>query len=107
MRTKFFSSDRPTSKTPKTNQRRGWQRIFGGTRTRILVWYFLLTACTTLVSILATREIFCALLRAKAEESLVQEVERFQLLVNQQQLKTKQLDRSDIASLFDQFLASY
>lgn len=100
------TSDR-TPKTVKINQRHGWQRIFGGTRTRILVWYFLLTACTTLVSILATREIFCASLRTKAEESLVREVERFQLLVNQQKRNSNQFNRNDIATLFDQFLASY
>lgn len=89
-------------KFPRLGQ---WHRIFKGVRFRILVWYFLLTTCTSLVSIWATRQLFCASLEARAKESLVQEVTRFQMLVEARNFESA--SQGAIASLFDDFFTSY
>lgn len=60
-------------------------RLFGGLRPRILVWYFLLTAASALISIQVTRQIYCDSeaepwvhrLKTQLETALVREIERF------------------------------
>jgi signal transduction histidine kinase len=88
------------STTNKFAKLQGWQRTFFSVRTRLFVWYFLLTTCTALISIQATRQIYCGNLKAKAEASLVQEINRFKLLENYQ-------PNTNTAVLFDQFLSNY
>lgn len=77
---------------------KGW-RLFGGIRPRILVWYFLLTAASALISIQVTRQIYCDRLKTQSEASLVREIERF----NQFQQQTA----GNTAAIFAQFLANY
>ncbi|MFH7024708.1 MAG: sensor histidine kinase [Heteroscytonema crispum UTEX LB 1556] len=84
----------------------GWRRNLFGVRTRLLVWYFVLTACTALVSIQATRQIYCDAVKAKADASLVKEVDRFKLLANTQNKKVSEIPKNT-AALFDKFLSSY
>ncbi len=85
---------------------RGLHRAISGIRPRILVWYFLLTASTALVSILVTRQMYCEQLGARAEASLVQEIERFKLVANEQTQNATRSPRT-ITALFDRFLSSY
>lgn len=85
---------------------RGWHRAISGIRPRILVWYFLLTTSAVLMSIGVTRQMYCDRLKAKAQDSLVQEVQRFRLLANQQRQDAVQ-SSENVAALFDRFLASY
>jgi hypothetical protein len=89
-----------------TLQQNGWQRALSGIRPRILVWYCLLTVSTTLVSLLVTRQMYCTQLKARAEASLVREVERFKLLTNERNPEFVRLPK-DAAALFDEFLANY
>ena len=105
MRTETSSTCPQTIARTYLNQLRGWHRAFSGIRPRILVWYCLLTTCATLASILVTRQIFCDRLERRAEDSLVQEVRRFQHLVNQQDLEQPEGD--EVVVLFNQFLSSY
>lgn len=77
-----------------------WRKAVSGVRTRLLLWYFILTACTALVSIEATKQIYCDDLKAKADASIVKEVDRFKLLQNQNKTKSTK-------ALFDKFLSSY
>lgn len=83
-----------------------WHKAISGIRPRILVWYFLLTASTALVSILVTRQMYCEQLGARAEASLVQEIERFKLLANERS-QTPTRSHTNTATLFDRFLSSY
>jgi signal transduction histidine kinase len=84
----------------------GWQRATSGIRPRILVWYFLLTASTVLISIWVTRQMYCDRLQAKSAEALVQEVERFQRLAQEQ---TQGITRSPatLSTVFGRFLSNY
>jgi signal transduction histidine kinase len=82
------------------------QKGLSGIRPRILVWYFLLTVLTTMVSLLVTRQMYCAQLKARAEASLVREVERFKILVNDRNPNASRLS-ADATALFDEFLANY
>lgn len=84
-----------------------WQRVFNGVRFRILVWYFLLAGCTVLISILATREIFCERLKMRIDESLIQEVDRFNVLADEHNLNVNRASTSELSFLFDKFLESY
>ncbi len=106
MKAESSSAGSQVSKMTKTSQLRGWQRAISGIRPRILVWYFLLTASTALVSILVTRHMYCQQMGARAEASLVQEVERFKLLANEQNQNATR-SPGTISALFDRFLSSY
>jgi signal transduction histidine kinase len=88
----------------KFTQLQGWRRTLFGVRTRLLLWYFLLTVCTTLVSIQATRQIYCDGVKAKADASLIKEVDRFKLLARKHKEKSS---NQSTAVLFDKFLATY
>ncbi len=65
------------------------RQIFSSVRFRILAWYFLLTTCTVLVSVVVTRQIFCSLLESRTQEALEAEVSKFDRLVEQQLVKDK------------------
>ena len=75
-------------------------RFFTGIRSRILLWYFFLSVSATFCSIYLTRQIYSDRLEVKAEASLVQEIERFKLLAEKNQVK-------NTTAVFDQFLSSY
>jgi signal transduction histidine kinase len=71
-----------------------------GVRMRLLAWYFLLTTCTVIVSLQVTRQIYCDSLKAKADASIIKEIERFKLMSNKKTINTTQL-------LLDKFLGNY
>lgn len=82
-----------------------WPVPFQNIRTRLLVWYFLLAAGTTVSALWVTRQIYCDRLDEKAEASLVEEVERFERTAAQ--FPTSQASGLEVSDLFDQFLADY
>jgi signal transduction histidine kinase len=47
-----------------------WAGAFAGVRSRLLIWYFLLTLCLTLISVWATFKIFCELEQHQAGQRL-------------------------------------
>jgi signal transduction histidine kinase len=106
MKSESSSVNSQVSKMSKMRQFRGWHKAISGIRPRILVWYFLLTASTVLVSIWVTRQMYCDRLQAQAEASLVQEIERFKLLANEQS-QTITRSPATVTTLFEQFLSSY
>lgn len=77
-----------------------WRRLFWGIRPRILIWYFLLTAASALISIQATRQIYCDRLKTQSEASLVREVERFNRLAAQHR-------SVNTVALFDKLISNY
>ncbi|GAB1542574.1 ATP-binding protein [Scytonema sp. NUACC21] len=106
MANKYQANSKFTGMAPKYMPPQGWRRTFYSVRARLLVWYFLLTACTATFSIQATRQIYCDDLKARSDASLIKEVDRFKLLASQYSAK-KSGQPVDTAALFDKFLASY
>jgi signal transduction histidine kinase len=82
-----------------------WNRLFSSVRLRLLAWYCVLTSCTVLVSIQATRQIYCDRLKTQSQESLIQQIEQFKRLKNQPQFR--QPSSEAIETLFDRFLENY
>lgn len=85
---------------------RGWQRTIFSVRTRLLVWYFLLTTGTVFISIQTTYSIFCDRIKVQAEDSALQQANQFNLLVEKHRQKGKQ-GPGNIETLFDRLLSSY
>jgi signal transduction histidine kinase len=77
-----------------------WHAPFKYIRIRLLVWYFLLAAGTTVSALLVTRHLYCDRLDEKAEASLEKEVERFKRAAIQ-------LPEDGASRLVDRFLADY
>jgi hypothetical protein len=75
-----------------------------GVRSRLLIWYFLLTFCITLSSVWATFKIFCAQEEQQAGARLQRDVEALQQQITQQ--NSAQLTPQDLATTVKQFTAS-
>jgi signal transduction histidine kinase len=88
--------------------RKSWHRTFFSVRTRLLVWYFLLTTGTVFISIHATYRIFCDRIKVQAEDSALQQANQFNVLVEKHRQKAKQgQGPQNINVLFDRLLSSY
>ncbi len=86
--------------TRRFNQPQKLHKIRFGVRARLLTWYFLLTTCTALVSLQVTHQIYSDTLKAKADGSIIKEVERFKLMADKKIYLT-------IPNLFNKFLSGY
>jgi signal transduction histidine kinase len=89
-----------------------WRRCLRGTRSRILIWYFLLTSFSTVVSILATRQIFYERIQEQSKAYVARQVKEFRQLANIRfsrsgQTSIKQSAESEIKAFFDTFLSDY
>uniref|UniRef100_A0A832H4G6 histidine kinase n=1 Tax=Oscillatoriales cyanobacterium SpSt-402 TaxID=2282168 RepID=A0A832H4G6_9CYAN len=84
----------------------GWHRAIFSVRTRLLVWYFLLTTGTVFISIQTTYSIFCDRIRVQAEDSALRQANQFNVLVEKHRQKGK-LGPGNIYVLFDRLLSSY
>ncbi|MBD2099309.1 HAMP domain-containing histidine kinase [Leptolyngbya sp. FACHB-261] len=84
-----------------------WRQCFSGAQTRILAWYFLLTAFSTVTSILVTYRIFSNRINVQAERLAAQEVAEFRQLAQQRNPVTGKPFGSDGAAVFDAFLSRY
>lgn len=83
-----------------------WRRAISSVRPRLLVWYFLLTAGTTLISLQATRQIFYHNLQTRSEVEIDQQIDQFNLMIEKNRLKGKQAART-LPVLFDRLLSNY
>ncbi len=106
MANKYQANSKSTGIVAKYPPPQGWCRAFYSLRARLLVWYFLLTACRAIFSIQTTRQIYCDDLKARSDASLVKEVARFKLLEREYSAKRSE-NQVETAALFDKFLASY
>lgn len=77
------------SKMVKLKARRQWQKALMGVRSRLLIWYFLLTLCITLSSVWATFKIFCASEEQHASVQLQRDITALQ----------QQIDRTNPTAL--------
>lgn len=94
-----------SSDVKQSNRHLRWHRIFFGARTRILVWYIVLMACSALVSILTIRQLLFVRVEERVKRSLVQEVQEFRRLVGGRDPTTGQPFGDDVAAIFDVFLS--
>lgn len=93
-------------KLTRMQPRPRWRQFLTGIRPKLLAWYFLLAAGTTLVSLHATRQIFCNSLNVRSQESVNQQVEQFQLMVQKNRLKGNTAART-LPVLFNRLLSNY
>lgn len=71
-----------------------WRTVFTGVRSRLLLWYFLLTLCITLVSVWATFKIFCVLEEQQAAEHLQRSMNALE----------QRIDPTNLATTLEQFI---
>ncbi len=83
-----------------------WYRAFFSVRTRLLVWYFLLTTGTVFISIQTTYSLFRDRIRLQAEDSALQQANQFTVLVQKHREKGT-LGPANLTMLFDRLLSSY
>ena len=81
-----------------------WHSLLFGVRTRILAAYCLLILLSTVIATLVIRHALLVRLQEQIDESLLQEVQEFRLLVNGQDPSTAQPFGTDIAAIFRVFI---
>lgn len=99
------SVDRQTHNPVKHSQLGRWQRFFSRATIRILAWYFLLTACSGFVAILATRQILSRSVEQQAEQHVLRKVEVFRGIT--QDLMAQPLFDSDLDTILDTYFRRY
>lgn len=84
-----------------------WQQWFNSTRPRIFVWYFLLTAFSSVASILATHHILYERIRDQSQEYVSRQIREFQQMVRQQRADLSVPPEQQTAAILDAFLSQY
>lgn len=79
---------------------RKWHRFLLSARTRILAWYIILMAASSVVTILAIRQELFTRVQERVERSLRQEVEEFRRLAD-----GVNLDGNGVVAVFDLFVS--
>ncbi|MGG6270797.1 sensor histidine kinase [Leptolyngbya sp. AN03gr2] len=85
-------------------QLREWGGTFAGVRSRLLVWYFLLTLCITLISVWATFKIFCELEQHQAGQRLQRNISTLEQRIAQ--TNPSELTPNVLADTLEQFTQS-
>lgn len=86
---------------------KGWRRWFNSTRPRILIWYFLLTSCSSVASILLTHHILDERIRDQSQEYVSRQLQAFQQ-ENQQQITAVTLPPDQrTRAIFNHFFSQY
>jgi signal transduction histidine kinase len=91
----------PIQSAPAQYSIRDWWGTFVGVRSRILIWYFLLSAGITFISVYATYKIFCDATQRELGGQLQRDVTTFGQLVDQQ----KSIDSKTLAETLDPFIS--
>jgi two-component system, OmpR family, sensor kinase len=85
--------------------RRGRRRVFASARARILASYLILLLFSTVVSIVALREVLLARAGERVDDALVQETEEFRRLARDgRDPRTSEPFGNDVRALFEVFL---
>lgn len=88
-----------------------WRQWLNSTRPRILVWYFLLTAFSSVASILMTHHILYERIRDQSQEYVFRQIRAFQQEVQEQQQQQQRaksaLSDQRTKQIFDDFLSRY
>lgn len=99
------SVDRHTHNTVNVSQSKRWQGFLSRATTRILAWYFLLTACSGLVAILMTRQILSHRIEEQAEQHVRRKVEVFRGIA--QDLVAQPPFNSSLDAVLDTYFRRY
>ena len=83
---------------------RDWGGAFAGVRFRLLIWYFLLTLCITLISVWATFKIFCELEQQQAGQRLQRDISALEQQISQ--INASELSPARITETLEQFTQS-
>lgn len=75
-----------------------WRGALTGIRSRLLIWYFVLTLCITLISVWATFKIFCNLEEKQAAEHLQRSIDALEQRIDQ--------NSSAFVNTLEQFVSS-
>ncbi|WP_219892002.1 histidine kinase dimerization/phospho-acceptor domain-containing protein [Chamaesiphon polymorphus] len=92
------------SKRVKLNAWRQWQKALMGVRSRLLIWYFLLTLCITLSSVWATFKIFCASEEQHASVRLQRDINALQQQIDR--TNPNALTTAALVETIDKFTSS-
>lgn len=84
-----------------------WRQWFSSTRPRIFAWYFLLTAFSSVASILATHHILYERIRDQSEDYVSRQIREFQEIVLQQRTDPTVPPQQQAAVMVDAFLSRY
>ncbi|MBD2462515.1 HAMP domain-containing histidine kinase [Oscillatoria sp. FACHB-1407] len=84
-----------------------WRQWFNSTRPRIFVWYFLLTAFSSVTSILVTHHILYERIRDQSREYVSRQIREFQQIARQQRIDTTVAPEQQATIVLDAFLAQY
>lgn len=84
-----------------------WRQWLNSSRPRIFVWYFLLTAFSSVISILATQQILYERILDQSQEYVSRKVKEFQQMVRQSPTDLTVPPDRQAAALFDSFLSQY
>jgi signal transduction histidine kinase len=88
----------------RSEQRRGWLAdVFGGARTRILAAFVILLAFSTLLSVLAIRQLLLVRTADRVDAALTQEVDEFRTLVSGRDPATGEFFRGRLNLIFDTY----
>lgn len=82
-----------------------WYRVFFGARSRILLSYVVLMAFSTVLSILAIRQVLLTRLEDRIQKSLLQEIKEFQRMVDGINPSTGQPFADNVVAIFDTYLS--
>ena len=84
-----------------------WQQWFNSTRPRIFVWYFLLTAFSSVASILATHHILYERIYEESRESTSYQIKKFRRIASEEVVDSTLPPAEQAAAIFDAFLYKY
>ncbi len=99
------SVDHHTHNTVKYSQLGHWQRFFSRATTRILAWYFILTACSGVVAILMTRQLLYHSIEQQAKQHVLRKVAVFRGIT--QNVTAQAPFKDDLAVVLDAYFQRY
>lgn len=86
---------------------KSWRRWLNSTRPRILVWYFLLTTCSSVASILITHHILDERIRDQSQEYVARQIQKFHQENQQQSTAIALPPNQRTRAIFDRFFSQY
>lgn len=84
-----------------------WRQWLNSTRPRIFAWYFLLTAFSSVASILATHHILYERIREQSQEYVSRQVREFRQIVQRRGGESMLSPEQQTTAILDAFLAQY
>ena len=93
----------PATTTATMTERRGLRRLLASARARILLAIVVLLAFSTLLSVLAIRELLLVRVSDRVDDALTQEVGEFRALAKGRNPRTGELFRGDLPAIYETY----